>query len=74
MTIEQDLIRRALAAWHRAGGLEAPASITIAELQGRTYVVARDAGGQVQATYRRKPNGVLRRLRRWPHELEALTP
>jgi hypothetical protein len=40
-----------------------------AEINGKRYVALRNARGII-AAYRVRPNGMLRRLRRWPSQLE----
>ena len=61
---------RALAAYFRSGGIDRPSSDSGEyELNGRHYVVLRNIKGTL-AVYRVKNDGYLRRLRRWPKELE----
>lgn len=62
----QDLRRRALAAYFRAGGTDQPANTSgMREHGGRRYVVLRSGAGPL-AVYRVKNDGMLRRLKRWP--------
>lgn len=70
-----NMIGRALAAWFRTGGTDSPASDAsgISEVGGLHYAVLRNANG-VLAVYRiETPEGGprLRRLKRWPKELET---
>lgn len=70
---------RALAAYFRSltGGPGAVLSQQptgqpiVRELAGKQYVVLRNAGG-VLAVYRVRNDGMLKRLKRWPAELNAL--
>lgn len=65
-----DLIRRALAAYFRTGGTEQPAGGgDLVEHDGMTYVVLRNVSG-ILAVYRVRNDGILKRLKRWPAELE----
>lgn len=74
-----DLVRRALAAYYRAGHRDGLADNQIAipgnsshlcELDGRQYVVLHNISG-VLAVYRVRTSGNLKGLRRWPRELET---
>jgi hypothetical protein len=70
-----DLLRRALAAWFRAGNVDQPCSCSDVEVHARRrYVVLRGGRGPTDlpmAVYRVKNDGNLRRLRRWPTTIEA---
>lgn len=67
-----DLLRRGMAAWFKAGGLEVPTSGSAVKLRlGLAYVVLHGAAG-VLAVYRvRQVNDILmlRVLTRWPASL-----
>lgn len=62
-----ELTRRAMAAWFKAGGTEAPSGASGVKMRrGLAYVVLRGASG-VLAVYRVRPdNGTLRGMKRWP--------
>ena len=71
------LLRRAHAAYFRRsagarGDLQevARALCGVRPLNGRVYVILRNGSGIV-AVYRATSDGALRRLRRWPTELNA---
>ena len=69
-TDENNLIRRAIAAWFRAGdGYPLPqpnaAISTIESHRDRDYIVLRNVNGPL-AVYRHKTNGLLKRLVRIP--------
>ena len=70
------VIRRAFAAYFRylssLGALPTiPANDSDrCELDGKEYVTLRNVNGTL-AVYRVRNNGALKRLRRWPEELEA---
>ena len=61
-----------MAAWFRSGGTDQPANTShAADHDGRRYVVLKNVNGPL-AVYRVRSNdGVLRRMKRWPVELEA---
>jgi len=67
---------RAMAAYFRAapawrGTIDQPASPPDhVELEGRHYVVLRNIRG-ILAVYRVRNSGALKRLRRWPREIET---
>ena len=62
--------RRAYAAWFRGGGTDQPANTSgVRSHQRKNYVVLENARGTM-AVYRIKNDGVLRRLRRWPPQIE----
>ena len=72
---DQDLTRRAFAAYYRSGGEHAdiPSSMSGVETagNGQHYVVlrgGRNANG-ICAVYRVRNDGVLKRLVRWPADL-----
>ncbi len=68
-----DPLARAFAAYFRSEGAHAaqPANTSdVVELDRKEYVVLRNVTG-VLAVYRIRTSGVLKRLVRWPSELEA---
>ena len=68
-TTEQDLLRRAFAAWFRTGGTDQPANTSrVTQHDGLWYAVLENVRGTM-AVYRLKNDGVLRKLRRWPEEV-----
>ena len=70
--MQDDFIRRAFAAYFRSGGSIQPSNASgIVEINGLNYVVLENVNG-VLAVYRIGNNGLLRRLRRWPKEIEAM--
>ena len=69
---DEDLLRRAFAAYFRAGdSMDQPGATasTVQKHKGLRYVVLRN-NYRTLAVYRVKADGILRRLRRWPKELE----
>ena len=66
-----EMQRRATAAWFRGGGRDQPAwnDSTMEQSAGKYYVVLRNTNG-VMAVYRVRNDGVLKRLKRWPEEIE----
>jgi len=71
---DEDPASRAFAAYFEAEGDLAPqpsreTSWPVVH-DGRRYVVLRNVNG-VLAVYRVRPDGVLKRLKRWPAEIEA---
>ncbi|KUI17370.1 hypothetical protein AU192_01260 [Mycobacterium lehmannii] len=65
-----ELTRRAFAAYFRTGGTEQPArSGGVVERDGLLYVVLRHSRGLL-GVYRVRNNGMLRRMRRSPADLE----
>lgn len=67
-----DYLTRAFAAYFRSGEREQPTnSSSLAEYMGRKYVVLENVNG-VLAVYRIRNDGILRRMKRWPKEIEAL--
>ena len=73
---EDDLLRRAMAAYFKAGSsvggiLQQPSKHSAVEkVNGLTYVAIRN-GSDLLAAYRLKNDGALRRLTRWPAELNS---
>jgi hypothetical protein len=64
------LINRALAAYFRTGGGAQPKASAVEKHDGKKYVVLRGPK-ETLAVYRvRAFDGVLRRMRRWPKELD----
>jgi hypothetical protein len=60
-----------MAAYLRSGGTDQPANDSGVEtIDGKDYVVLRNVGG-VLAVYRVRTSGALKRLRRWPRDLNA---
>jgi hypothetical protein len=71
LDLEEDLVRRAFAAYLRSGGVDQPGRGSgVVEYEGRTYVVFTNAKG-VLAVFRHRNDGALKRLRRWPAALVA---
>jgi hypothetical protein len=69
-----DIERRALIAYFRTDGgwlTRRDAEPTVLEHAGKRYAVLRNAGG-VLAVYRVRNEGTLKRLKRWPAELNTL--
>jgi hypothetical protein len=75
MTIDTNdsLVKRAIAAYFRtkAASPEMPSDSGVTELDGKTYVVLENAS-RILAVYRVRNDGMLKRLRRWPIELDTL--
>ena len=74
---QQDFTQRAIAAYFRTGTKEgwrcdqpSAADSGTVELNNRHYVVLANSRG-ILAVYRIKPDGLLRRLKRWPHALNT---
>lgn len=66
-----ELTRRALAAYFRTGGTGQPGRASgVVERDGKLYVVLGSSRG-VLAVYRVRNDGMLRRMRRWPAELNG---
>ena len=64
------LIRRAFAAYFRAGGTDQPANTSTTVVhEGKLYVVLHNVNG-VLAVYRVLNKGTLKGLKRWPKEIE----
>lgn len=76
-TAEQraDLLRRAMAAWFKAGGTETPSRASGVKMRlGLAYVVLHGPNGLL-AVYRVRPDNLaLRVMKRWPASLEKVTP
>jgi hypothetical protein len=70
-----DLVRRAYAAWFKAGNAELPTERSGVKMRlGLAYVVLHGSAG-VLAVYRVRPDNLaLRALKRWPESLENATP
>jgi hypothetical protein len=71
-----DLLRRAFRAWFSGNDYpDQPRNTSAVERHGsHLYVVLRGGRGpsdEPMAVYRVKNDGVLRRLRRWPKDIEA---
>lgn len=66
-----ELLQRALAAYFRSGGTDQPAARAcgVETVEGLQYAVLRNGGG-VLAVYRVRNDGMLKRLKRWPKELD----
>ncbi len=68
---KSDLLRRAMSAWFRSGATDQPSkSSGFVEHGSKPYVVLGNVNG-ILAVYRVRNDGMLKRLRRWPSELEA---
>lgn len=67
---DQDIMRRAMAAYFKSGAIDQPASsISQVESIGELhYAVLRNGGGTL-AVYRVRNDGMLKRLKRWPKEI-----
>lgn len=66
---EDDLRRRAMAAYFRGGGTRQPSGGgSVHEVNGLWYVLL-SSGGEVYAVYRVDSVGRLKRLKRWPKTL-----
>jgi hypothetical protein len=69
---DEDLVRRAYAAYFRGGQYhDQPSSSasTVEVVDDKFYVVLRNVNG-VLAVYRVRNDGILKGLKRWPRELE----
>jgi hypothetical protein len=65
------LVSRALAAWYRSGGTDRPDGPIATPIVGnKQYIVLKSHFGVV-AVYRLLNTGQLKRLKRWPEEVEA---
>jgi len=61
---------RAMAAWFRSGQSIQPASTSgVRVCKGKKYVILENANG-ILAVYRIKNDGFLKRLKRWPKDIE----
>ncbi len=68
--VNSDIVRRAKAAWFRAGEETTPSQHSgVVKQNGLTYVVLRN-GNHLLAVYRVKNDGILRRMRRPPATVE----
>ena len=67
---EEDLRRRAFAAYFKAGGMDQPARDSGVEIVDGLKYVHLHAGGRTLAVYRVDNLGRLKRLKRWPRGLE----
>ena len=68
---ESDIMRRAMRAYFNStgeGAIQPSSTSGVEEHQGRHYAVLNNQGG-ILAVYRLRPEGSLRRLRRWPATL-----
>lgn len=66
---EDDLLRRAYAAWYRAGGMDIPSSFSGVEAAGGKWYVVLRSGTRLMRVYRVRNDGKLKALRRPPAEL-----
>ena len=67
---EGELLRRAYAAWFRSGGSDQPGSSSSVDVaDDKQYVVLRNARGTM-AVYRVRTDGILKRMKRWPRDLD----
>jgi hypothetical protein len=79
---DEQLVRRALAAWYRSDCdgeydpvvLAPPISGVPAEHAGKRYVLIVNGPGVPVAVYRVRNDGVLKSLRQWPKALDASIP
>ena len=72
---DDDLMRRAWAAYFQYSGGLSPAqpsrrNCSIEEVKGKTYIALRN-NSDLLAAYRVRNDGMLKRLKRWPAELEV---
>jgi len=68
---DDDLTRRAFAAWFRSGGTDQPSNASgVVEHDGKDYVLLLNVTGTL-AVYRVTNQGQLKRLKRWPAELDS---
>ena len=74
MNENDDLIRRATAAYFRSGADQQPnrSQSDVFNLDGKVYVVL--ASGEIMAVYRLRNDGVLRRMRRYPKDITKHYP
>ena len=66
-----NLTGRALAAYYRSGGRDQPTSVKEIVHNGHPYVRLVNTHG-VLAVYRVRNDGMLKRLRRWPADLNLV--
>ncbi len=65
-----EMVRRAMAAYFRSGWIDQPANTSSVRTHNKKeYVVLENVRG-VLAVYRIKNDGFLKRLKRWPAEIE----
>jgi hypothetical protein len=66
-----DYLKRAMGAYFRFGGIDQPSKDESGERQhdGKDYVVLKNVNG-VLAVYRITTSGQLKKLKRWPSEIE----
>ena len=71
MANTDEALRRAFAAYFRTGGNEQPSQESSEAIthEGLQYVVLRNVSGLL-AVYRVRNDGMLKRLKRWPHSLK----
>jgi hypothetical protein len=70
---DEEYVRRAIAAWFRGGGPGQPMpanTSSVVEHDGKFYVELHNVNGTL-AVYRIRNDGILKRLKRWPLELES---
>ena len=66
----KDEVTRAMAAWFRSGQSVQPANTSdVRVCNGKQYVVLENING-ILAVYRIKNDGFLKRLKRWPKDIE----
>lgn len=63
---DHDYIRRATAAYYRAGGMDNPGQSEVRKHKGVFYVVLGIMADKPAAVYRIRRDDVLKRLKRWP--------
>jgi hypothetical protein len=69
---DDDLTRRAFAAYFRSGANQQPANTSgVINHNGKLYVHLHNINGPL-AVYRVRNDGVLRRLKRWPAALDEM--
>jgi hypothetical protein len=70
---KESLLVRAIAAYHRSGARAwlSEKRCGVREIGGKTYVVLGDRAGCLTIVYRLLNSGQLKRLKRWPKELES---
>jgi hypothetical protein len=69
---DDDLRRRAFAAYFKAGATDQPSNQSGVEVVGGLKYVHLRSAGRTLAVYRVENVGRLKRLRRWPKELDGL--
>lgn len=68
---EADLKRRAMAAYFKTGGIDQPSQGGQVLIVGGLQYVLLSSGGRILAVYRVDTVGRLKRLKRWPKEIDA---